>query len=80
MVHEVGQLAQRIGGRYGAGGVPTPNDGSQRTFTIAGGQVSFDVTLPGTANRTTVVSIIPADGTGARLAEVPFATANVRTQ
>lgn len=62
------------------GGVPTTNDSSQRTFTVSGGQVSFGVTLLGVADRTTVVSIIPADGTGARLAEVPFATVNVRTQ
>jgi hypothetical protein len=62
------------------GGIPTPNDTSQRSFTVAAGQVSFNVTLPGTVGATTVVSIMPADGTGARLGNVPFVSANVRTQ
>lgn len=62
------------------GGTPTPNDGTFRTFTVSGGQVTFSVTLPGAANLTSVVSVLPADGNGSRIAVRPLATHAIRTQ
>lgn len=63
-----------------AGGATTPNDGTFRTFTVSGGQVTFSVSLPGAANLTSVVSVVPADGSGSRIALRPLATHAIRTQ
>jgi len=61
--------------------VPTPNDSNFRTFTVSGGQVTFTFNAPGTANVTSVLSVLPADGnTGSRVAARPFATLAVRVQ
>ncbi|BCS34833.1 hypothetical protein TBR22_A40590 [Luteitalea sp. TBR-22] len=62
------------------GGIATPNDGSLRSFTVSGGQVAFDVVLPGATGRTTVVSVVPADGSGARIGVAPFVTTNIRIE
>jgi hypothetical protein len=78
----------RLTGSYGngsaggtiSGGIVTPNDGDFRSFTVSGGQVSFDVILPGVVGGTTVVSVVPADGTGARIGVAPFVATNIRVQ
>lgn len=63
------------------GGVPTPNDGNFRTFTVSGGQVTLTFNAPGTANVTSVLSVLSADGNnGNRNAVRPFATLAVRVQ
>ena len=62
------------------GGVGTPNDGNFRTFTVSGGQVTVTVNAPATANVTSVLSVLSADGTGNRNANRPFAIFAVRVQ
>jgi hypothetical protein len=62
------------------GGVSTPNDGSWRTFTVTGGQVTFTFTAPASNNVTSVISVNPADGSGNRLNNRPFATHSIRIQ
>ena len=63
-----------------AGGVATPNDGNFRTFTVTGGQVTFTFTAPTLINRTSVISFNPADGSGNRINNAPFAAFSIRTQ
>jgi hypothetical protein len=67
------------GGAIG-GGEATPNDGSFRTFVVTGGQVTFSFTAPPSANVTTVISAISADGANNRNHHIPFTTAAVRAQ
>lgn len=62
------------------GGVSTPNDGSQRSFTVTGGQVTFTFTATSPANSTAVLSVMPADGNGSRPGLRPFITHAVRVQ
>ncbi len=54
-----------VGGSI-TGGVRTPSDAALRTFTIAGGQVTLTFNAPATANVTSVISVLPADGNGHR--------------
>lgn len=63
-----------------SGGVGTPNDGNFRTYTVSGGQVTFTVAAPATANVNSVISVLSADGSGNRSANRPFATLAVRVQ
>jgi hypothetical protein len=62
------------------GGDPTPNDGRFRTYQVTGGQVTFSFTAPSTANVTSVISAISADGANNRNHHIPFATVAVRAQ
>ena len=76
-----GSYSNNSAGGSIAGGVATPNDGNFRTFTVSGGQVTFTFNAPGTANVTSVLSVLSADGnTGSRVAARPFATLAVRVQ
>ena len=62
------------------GGAATPNDGNFRTFVVTGGQVTFSFTAPSSANVTSVISAISADGANDRNHHIPFATVAVRAQ
>jgi hypothetical protein len=65
------------GGSIG-GGVSTPNDGNFRTFVVSGGSITFSFTAPGSANVTSVISAISADGANNRNHHLPFAAVAVR--
>jgi hypothetical protein len=64
------------------GGDATPNDGSFRTFTVSGGQVTFTYSNAGLVlnvgeTATTVISFLPAAGDGARVGSRPFADVRI---
>jgi hypothetical protein len=64
------------------GGSATPNDGGFRTFTVSGGQISFTYSNVGLVlnigeTATTVISFLPADGSGNRLGTTPFADVRI---
>jgi hypothetical protein len=70
---------ESAGGTIG-GGVATPNDGGFRTFVVSGGAITFSFTAPGTANVTSVLSVISADGVGNRNTHRPFTAFAIRVQ
>lgn len=63
-----------------SGGVATPNDGDWRTFTVAGGQVTFTFNAPAANNVTSVITVNAADGNGNRITNRPFAAHAIRVQ
>ena len=67
------------GGSIG-GGVSTPNNGSMRTLTVTGGQVTFTFTAPTASNVTSVISAVSADGAGNTNTHRPFVAGAIRVQ
>ena len=63
-----------------SGGAATPNDGNWRTFTVAGGQITFTFNAPSTLNVTSVISVDSADAADNRNHHIPFAAVAVRAQ